>query len=332
MAADGISVGSAGEQKARRRSFDAVDLSPAGRKSVDGPFSPGRKASRAKAQSGGGDRGGLQAFLKAAAMPALGVAMILGVLGVATVQSVRNAHARPLPAGLETARRGLAEVGAAAGLVNRGAMPTQRVLMERRELMGWTDGGRATWYGGPGGPGPDGMDISQGSCGFGNKVFENEYVAAVNTNGGYDWGLTDQCDVCFEVMCKDGDTRGLDHSREAPDSGCVEPGVRSVVVRISDSCPCHHPNTSNQKWCCGDKMHFDLSYVAFDAIAKRDKGVVDLMWRKVDCSRQGEMGFYDEGGNSVGGGDQQVVTAMSGPDTDNAWASPPPPPPEEWGK
>jgi hypothetical protein len=41
------------------------------------------------------------------------------------------------------------------------------MVRHRRELGamdGWSDG-RCTWYGGAGGPGPDGMNIFKGSCG-----------------------------------------------------------------------------------------------------------------------------------------------------------------------
>ena len=73
-----------------------------------------------------------------------------------------------------------------------------------------------------------------------------------HTLGGYDWGLTDKCGQCFEVMCVDGATRGKDWSELGPWGGCQEAGKKSVTVKISDSCPCHHPNTSNKRWCCGD--------------------------------------------------------------------------------
>ena len=38
--------------------------------------------------------------------------------------------------------------------------------------------GRATWYGGPQGAGPDGMSIYTGSCGYG-KDLGNHFVTAV---------------------------------------------------------------------------------------------------------------------------------------------------------
>lgn len=162
----------------------------------------------------------------------------------------------------------------------------------RRMLLdGWNDA-RATWYGGPSGPGPDGMDITKGSCGYGADI-GNHFITAINTDGGYDWGLTEQCGQCLEVMCVDGNTRGTSSARLGPWKACKNAGVNSVVVKITDSCPCHHPNSSNQRWCCGDATHLDLSYAAFDAIAVRNRGVVDLKYRYVDCSRQGETASYD---------------------------------------
>jgi Lytic transglycolase len=164
---------------------------------------------------------------------------------------------------------------------------------------GWSEG-RCTWYGGPGGPGPDGMNIYTGSCGYKNKLPHNDYIAAAQTMGGYDWGLTGECGRCYEVMCVPGRTRGLANSALGPWQGCLDPGRRSVVVMISDSCPCHHPNSGNKRWCCGDERHLDLSYSAFDAIAQRDKGVVDLKIRPVSCDLAGQSIYY--GGASMIGG------------------------------
>ena len=42
----------------------------------------------------------------------------------------------------------------------------------------------------------------------------------------------------------------------------------SVVVQITDTCPCHYPNNyySNKRWCCGDMPHFDMSLWAFGKV------------------------------------------------------------------
>ena len=151
--------------------------------------------------------------------------------------------------------------------------------------------GRATWYGGPNGPGPDGMSIYTGSCGYG-KDLGNHFITAVQTDGGYDYGLTEECGKCIEVVCVNGPTRGFEWSELGKWAGCQEPAVKSVVVKITDSCPCNHPNEGNKRWCCGDREHLDLSYAAFDQIAIRHRGVVDLKFRPASCKDQGKVVSY----------------------------------------
>jgi hypothetical protein len=128
--------------------------------------------------------------------------------------------------------------------------------------LGWREGGTATWYGGPNGPGPDGMSIYTGSCKYGSNI-PSHYVAALNTDGtlntdaaawnfnsenincagGYDHGLTDECGACYEVMCVAGRQRGLADSALGPWAGCANgDGEKSITVLITDSCPCGHPN------------------------------------------------------------------------------------------
>ncbi len=204
-----------------------------------------------------------------------------------TVDFAASAAALGVPA-REFERRVLAEPAPAH---NWSAVPHERRDRRRlNELDSWMDA-RATWYGGKDGPGPDGMSIYTGSCGFGQNL-GNHFVSAWQTDGGYDWGLTDKCGQCYEVLCVDGATRGLDWSDLGPWGGCVESGRKSVTVKISDSCPCHHPNVGNKRWCCGDAVHLDLSYIAFDAIAVRHRGVVDLKVRPADCGKQGVVAFY----------------------------------------
>ena len=151
--------------------------------------------------------------------------------------------------------------------------------------------GRATWYGGPSGPGPDGMSIYTGSCGYGQDL-GNHFITAVQTDGGYDYGLTEECGKCIEVVCVNGPTRGFEWSELGKWAGCQEPAVKSVVVKITDSCPCNHPNEGNKRWCCGDREHLDLSYAAFDQIAIRHRGVVDLKFRPASCKDQGKVVSY----------------------------------------
>merc|ERR1712176_805191 len=107
------------------------------------------------------------------------------------------------------------------------------------------------------------------------------------TDGGYDWGLTDKCGECYEVLCVHGPTRGPE-GKLGPSEGCISPGKTSIVVKVTDSCPCHHLNTNNKRWCCGDAVHVDLSWQAFQKIALLEKGAVDVKVRTVDCSIQGQ--------------------------------------------
>ena len=37
-------------------------------------------------------------------------------------------------------------------------------------------------------------------------------MTAVQTDGGYDYGLTEECGKCIEVVCVDGPTRGFEWS------------------------------------------------------------------------------------------------------------------------
>ena len=45
----------------------------------------------------------------------------------------------------------------------------------------------------------------------------------------------------------------------------------SVVVTITDACPCVYPGNAygNKRWCCGDMDHFDMSIWAFEKIAQK---------------------------------------------------------------
>ena len=76
-----------------------------------------------------------------------------------------------------------------------------------------------------------------------------------------------------------GPTRGLPGS-EFEDSGCISD--QTITVMITDSCPCDHDNPDNQKWCCGDKTHLDLSHSAFGLIANHSKGVVDIKYTRLE--------------------------------------------------
>ena len=61
---------------------------------------------------------------------------------------------------------------------------------------------------------------------------------------------------------------------------------------ITDSCPCDHPNPTNQKFCCGDTTHFDLSWWAFNEIGKVEQGFMDVMYERLpSCPLASSMGI-----------------------------------------
>lgn len=82
--------------------------------------------------------------------------------------------------------------------------------------------------------------------------------------------------MCFLVQ--EGPQRGFSDSVSGPWTGCKAGGRMSVVVMITDSCPCHHPNPSNSRWCCGDRTHFDLSWKAFEAIGEPACAYSATLW------------------------------------------------------
>lgn len=60
---------------------------------------------------------------------------------------------------------------------------------------------------------------------------------------------------------------------------------------ITDSCPCDHPNPTNQKFCCGDTTHFDLSWWAFNEIGNTEQGFMDVMYERLpSCPRASSLG------------------------------------------
>jgi hypothetical protein len=141
--------------------------------------------------------------------------------------------------------------------------------------------GRATFYG------KDGWSIHHGSCGFGyldENVGSGWDTAAISDTAG-DFGSS--CGKCKEVKCKkmsfkDGYGAALDRN------GACFDDQASVVVTITDACPCHYPGNqySNKRWCCGDMYHFDLSLWAFEKLADTKLGVIAVEWRDVPCGNK----------------------------------------------
>ncbi|KAF8065858.1 EXPA32 [Scenedesmus sp. PABB004] len=139
--------------------------------------------------------------------------------------------------------------------------------------------GRATFYG------KDGWSIHTGSCGYG-YLDENagtgwDVAASADTNRDH----SGSCGTCKEVRCKEmwfKDGYGQKLERETI---CYDP-TASVIVTITDTCPCHYPGNyySNKRWCCGDMYHLDMSLWAFEKLADTKYGVIAIEWRNVPCT------------------------------------------------
>jgi len=134
----------------------------------------------------------------------------------------------------------------------------------------------------------DSIDI--GSCGFGHigkgEACGNnclDITALSDTNPRY----PRSCGRCYEIGCvkstfTDGYGQIMDRSKD-----CIDPDA-TLVVRVTDTCPCVYPNNaySNKRWCCGDTNdlpHFDMSVQAFEKLAPLAVGVIGLRHREVPC-------------------------------------------------
>ncbi|WIA42754.1 hypothetical protein OEZ86_008697 [Tetradesmus obliquus] len=114
------------------------------------------------------------------------------------------------------------------------ALPQQRLTL--RDVVAAGSSGRATFYGGS-----DGMSIHQGSCMFGN----------IDGNKGTGWDIAaisdkasdyaGSCGRCYEVACRpthirDGYGSSMDRTHSCN-------GQSSVIVTVTDTCPCYYPQT-----------------------------------------------------------------------------------------
>eukprot|EP01023_Acetabularia_acetabulum_P026733 TRINITY_DN2534_c0_g1_i1.p2 TRINITY_DN2534_c0_g1~~TRINITY_DN2534_c0_g1_i1.p2 ORF type:complete len:196 (+),score=29.58 TRINITY_DN2534_c0_g1_i1:101-688(+) len=140
--------------------------------------------------------------------------------------------------------------------------------------------GRATYYGNE----PWWWTIHYGSCGYGylckDEVTGWDVAALPDAHPEY-WG---SCGRCYEVQCNptwfsDGYGASIDRSHACRDQ------ESSVVVQITDTCPCNYPTNwySNKRWCCGDMNHFDLSVWAYEKLAEHKWGVIGIKYRQVNC-------------------------------------------------
>lgn len=139
-----------------------------------------------------------------------------------------------------------------------------------KSVVGWSTG-RASHY----------DSIHQGSCMFGGLPSGSGWEAAALSDRHPDF--SGSCGSCYELRCKpmtfnDGFGQSLDRN-----GACK--GGWSVVVKITDSCPCDYPNNaySNRRWCCGDMPHFDLATSAFGQLADPGVGVIGIEYQRISC-------------------------------------------------
>ncbi|KAI8469892.1 MAG: RlpA-like double-psi beta-barrel-protein domain-containing protein-containing protein [Monoraphidium minutum] len=138
--------------------------------------------------------------------------------------------------------------------------------------------GRATFYG------TDAWNIHEGSCQYGyldRNVGTGWDIAAISDLA-HDYG--NSCGKCKEVRCKpsnfaDGYGQWLERTNVCYND------YSSVVVMVTDTCPCHYPGNfhSNKRWCCNDMYHLDLSVWAFEKLSQTKWGVIGVTWRDVPC-------------------------------------------------
>ncbi|KAL3650348.1 hypothetical protein CASFOL_006751 [Castilleja foliolosa] len=112
-----------------------------------------------------------------------------------------------------------------------------------------------------------------GACGYSNvdTLGYGENTTAISYalfNDGY------TCGACFNIKCNN-------------DKSCKQ--STTVTVTATNSCPSNAPNTP--PWCNVPKKHFDLAKSMFITIAEYTAGVVPVLYRRVPCSRNGNIKF-----------------------------------------
>lgn len=60
----------------------------------------------------------------------------------------------------------------------------------------------------------------------------------------------------------------------------------SVVVMVTDTCPCYYPSNynSNKRWCCGDMYHLDMSVWAYEKVSSRVVESLKCKWHLQLCN------------------------------------------------
>lgn len=126
-----------------------------------------------------------------------------------------------------------------------------------------------------------------GSCGYGTQYVGKGTGTDIAAIADMHFDYYNSCGRCFEVKCRPAvmyDKRGNKLDRM---DACHDPN-KIITVTITDTCPCYDPSTylnqvNNERWCCGDREHLDLSNPAFAKLADHKWGVISTYYRPVDC-------------------------------------------------
>ncbi|XP_073002497.1 putative expansin-B2 [Typha latifolia] len=168
----------------------------------------------------------------------------------------------------------------------------------------WLPAG-ATWYGSPNGAGSDG-----GACGYGDAVEKPPFSSFVSAGGPSLFNSGKGCGACYQVKCTENEAC----------SG------KPVTVVITDEC----------SGCVAENVHFDMSGMAFGAMAKsgeadelRNVGYLAVQHKRVACNYPGfDVAFRVDAGSNPnyfavlieyegGDGDRAAVELMQG--GSNSW-------------
>ncbi|GMH41259.1 hypothetical protein BSKO_09169 [Bryopsis sp. KO-2023] len=129
-------------------------------------------------------------------------------------------------------------------------------------------------------------NLNKGSCGYGSLQPHKGTgldIAAISDRHYEYYG---SCGRCFEVKCRPTQFYDKYGNFLERNTACHDPN-KIITVTITDVCPCYDPlpwNTdTNQRWCCGDMDHFDLSYNAFGKLSPMKWGVIGMWYRPVNC-------------------------------------------------
>jgi Lytic transglycolase len=78
-------------------------------------------------------------------------------------------------------------------------------------------------------------------------------------------GYASSCGQCFEIKCRPTQVISGDGTVNVDRSTACKDENKSIIIKIVDTCPCN----GNEKWCCGDKSHFDLGKKAFEKVGSQ---------------------------------------------------------------